>query len=541
MDTKELKFNNEARESIQNGIDTIANAVRVTLGPKGRNVIIERKSGLPHITKDGVTVAREITLEDKFENLGADIVKSVAVKTNTEAGDGTTTATVLAQSIVKNGLKTINSGVNPIMLKKGIDNAIEFIVSNLKEKSIIIKNDIHKIKQVATISGNNDIKIGNIITKAVTSVGEHGIVNIENGTSVEDILEIVPGLRFDRGFYSTSFINNKKGTVEFEDPIIFMSNEKITKNDEIIPPISIANTNNKQLLIIAEAIEGEAYRTLIMNAKENRVKAAFVKSPAFSDRRKEMMDDIAILTGSSIVDKESGLSLTTFNESHFGSCKKVIITKDNTTIIGGDGDKDIIKNHIEQLKYEAENVKDPDLKVIAEKRLAMVTGSVANIYVGGTSEMEMYERKDRIVDSLNATKAAIQEGIVPGGGVTLLKLSQSLKNLRVKNEDIEKGINIVFKALHAPFGQIIANSGITEEKLSEIALVVIDHPDFNYGHNSLNEMYCNMIDEGIIDPVKVTRTALQNAGSIAGLFLTTECVIAIKEKEEGQSFNLPMM
>ena len=538
MKTKELLFDSQARESIQKGIDILANAVKVTLGPKGRNVIIEKENGLPHITKDGVTVARSINLEDKFENIGAQIVKSVADKTNTDVGDGTTTATVLAQAIVNYGLQALKEGVNPVILKKGIDEAIEIVVKELKNKAVQVNGNVDLIKQIATVSANNDNTIGVLITDAIIPIGEYGIVNIEEGTAIEDKLEIIPGMRFERGYYSINFVNTSKGTVEYDNPLIVVSNEKITNNDDIMPFLNFAKKSNKPLLVIGEALEGEAYRTVALNVMEKRVQFAFVKSPAFGDRRKEMMEDISILIGATLIDKHRGIMLQDTDKIKFGTCEKIIISKDHTTIINGKGNKNMIDSRVENIKSILLTANE-DEKAIFKDRLAKMTGSVANIYVGGSSEMEMKERKDRIEDALNATKAAIEEGIVPGGGVTLFRISAMLKNVFNPDKNIDLGIRIVQKALLEPFEQILANSG-TEE--SGIGINILNK-NFSEGYDSYNDKYVDMMLSGIIDPVKVTRMAVQNAGSIGGLFLTTNCVIAIKDKAEnqGQSFNFPML
>jgi chaperonin GroEL len=531
MKTKEIKFNSDAKESLLAGINKLADAVKVTLGPRGRTVIIEQDGKLPYITKDGVTVAKNIKLENSFEDIGAQIIQSVASKTNFDAGDGTTTATVIAQNIVNIGNKQIKSGVNPIILKKGIDIAINSVVDYLKEISVDISNNEEMIKHVATISANNDEKIGKLVANAVIPIGKYGIVTIEPSKSVEDKIEIVNGMKFDRGYFSPYFVNTTNRTVEFSNPIILMSNEKIAYNNELFHILEYAAKNRKPLLIIAEELEGEALRTVVINAMDKTLQVAFVKSPAFSDRRKELMSDISLFVGATVIDKDKGLSLGVMTTEHLGSCEKVIITKDNTTIIGGHSKEKEINLRIKSLINSLDSVSGEE-KDNVSRRIANLTSNVANIYVGATSELDLMERKDRIEDAVNATRAAIEEGIVPGGGMALLRSIEAVKSLRTDNEDMRKGFEIVHESLSIPFKQIILNAG---ENLNELIAFVLKDSVLNktIGYDAYNNrLVDDMIKEGIIDPVKVTRIALQNAGSIAGLFLTTDCVISIKKEPE---------
>lgn len=522
MAAKDIKFKDEARQKIKKGVQTLSGAVKVTLGPKGRNVVLDKAFGPPHITKDGVSVAKEIELEDKYENIGAQVVKEVASKTADNAGDGTTTATVLAESIFIEGLKALSAGSNPILLKRGIDKAVDTIVAELKKASKPIKSS-KEIEQIATISSNNDHEIGQLIAKAMDKVGRDGVVTVEEGKTLDTDLDVVEGMNFDRGYVNPYFItDSEKQEAVMEDPLILIFDKKISNMKELLPILKTVVESGKGLLIIAEDIEGEALATLVINRLRAGLKVCAVKAPGFGDRRKEILRDIAILTGGEVVSEEVGLKLENVTIDQLGSAKKVIVKKDDTTIVNGNGNKKEIDSRKEQIKKQIEaSTSDYDKEKLQE-RLAKLSGGVAVINVGAPTEMEMKEKKDRVDDALHATKAAVEEGVLPGGGTALVNCIPCVEALiKTLNEDEKSGALIIKKALEAPLRQIAVNAG---EEGSVVLHKVIEGDD-NFGWNALSGEYVNMVEAGIIDPTKVVRCALQNAASVAGLLLTTEAVV----------------
>jgi chaperonin GroEL len=527
---KIIKFDSEARTSMKAGVDKLANAVKVTLGPKGRNVILQKQFGVPHITKDGVSVAKEIELEDPIENMGAQLVKEVASKTADQAGDGTTTATVLAQEIYNLGYKNVAAGANPMDLKRGIDTAVGAVVKELSNISKKIKSNT-EIEQVATISANNDSEIGKMIATAMDKVGKDGIITVEEAKGIETEVKVVEGMQFDKGYSSPYFVTNQDTMdVQFDNALVLIYDKRISAMKDILPVLESVAQTNKPLVIISEDLEGEAMATLVVNKMRGTLKVAAVKAPAFGDRRKEMLQDIATITGGTVISEEVGLSLEKVTMSMLGKAEKIVIDKDNTTIINGGGKKEDIKARVELIKTQIEkSTSDYDTEKLQE-RLSKLSGGVAILYIGAATEVEMKEKKDRVDDALHATRAAVAEGIVPGGGVALIRAQKSLENLELPNEgDYNTGISIVRKAIEAPLRTIVQNAGGS----AEVIINEVRSNKGNIGYNARNEEYVDMVKAGIIDPTKVTRLALENAGSIASLLLTTECVIAT-EKEEKQ-------
>lgn len=532
---KELYFDSEAREKMKRGVDTLANAVKVTLGPKGRNVIIDKKFGSPSITKDGVSVAKEIELEDAVENMGAQLVKEVASKTADQAGDGTTTATVLTQAIYTIGSKNVAAGANPMDLKKGIEKAVEAIVSNLKGQSRPITTS-NEIAQVATISANNDFEIGTMISNAMDKVGREGVITVEEARGTETEVKTVEGMQFDRGYLSPYFVTNtEKMEVELEKPFILISEKKVSSMKELLPVLEAVAQTGRPLLIISEDVDGEALATLVVNKIRGALKVAAVKAPGFGDRRKAMLEDIAILTGGTVIAEERGFKLENATIEYLGQAEKIIIDKDNTTIVNGVGSSDDISNRVNQIKAQIENTTSDYDREKLQERLAKLSGGVAILYIGAATEVEMKEKKDRVDDALHATRAAVEEGIVAGGGVALIRAISSLEGLKGENEDQTTGINIIRQAVESPLRTIVANAG--GEGSVVINAVKAGKDDF--GYNAREDKYENMIAAGIIDPTKVTRLALENAASIAGLLLTTECVIADKPAAEAPHAHPP--
>jgi chaperonin GroEL len=525
---KEIYFDVEAREKLKRGVDALANAVKVTLGPKGRNVVIGKKFGSPHVTKDGVTVAKEIELKDPIENMGAQMVKEVASKTADIAGDGTTTATVLAQAIVTAGMKNVTSGANPMDLKRGVDKAVIEVVKNLKKISKEVGSDNDKIKQIATISANNDEKIGSLIAEAMKVVGNDGVITVEEAKGTETEVKTVEGMQFDRGYLSPYFVtNSEKMIVEMENPYILIYDKKISNMKDLLPVLEPVVQAGKSLLIIAEDVDSEALATLVINRIRGSLKVAAVKAPGFGDRRKAMLEDIAILTGGEVISEERGLTLENTTLEMLGTAVKIDIDKDNTTIINGAGEKEAIKSRVGQIKAQIETTTSDYDKEKLQERLAKLAGGVAVLYVGAATEVEMKEKKDRVDDALAATRAAVQEGIVPGGGVALIRCIDAIADLKGLNEDENTGIAIVRRALEEPLRQIIANAG---EEGAVIVQKVREGKD-DFGFNARTEVFENLYAAGVIDPTKVTRIAIENASSIASMLLTTECVIADSEDE----------
>ena len=524
---KEIKFNVEARDGLKAGIDQLANAVKVTLGPKGRNVIIEKKFGAPHVTKDGVTVAKEIELADPFENMGAQMVKEVASKTGDKAGDGTTTATVLAQAIVSVGLKNVTAGANPMDLKKGIDKAVEKVVESIKQQSQEVDNDFDKIEQVATISANNEPTIGKLIAEAMKKVSKDGVITVEEAKGTDTTVDVVEGMQFDRGYLSPYFVTNtEKMQVEMENPLVLIHDKKISSLKDLLPVLEPVAQSGKALLIIAEDVDSEALTTLVVNRLRGSLKICAVKAPGFGDRRKEMLEDIAVLTGGPVISEERGIKLENATPDMLGTAEKIVITKDNTTITKGAGKKDAIEARIQQIKSQIDTTTSDYDKEKLKERLAKLAGGVAVIYVGAASEVEMKEKKDRVDDALCATRAANEEGIIPGGGVAYIRAIESIANLKGENDDEQVGIDIIKRAIEEPMRQIAANAGV------EGAVIVqkVKEGKGDFGYNARTEKYENMFAAGVIDPAKVARVALENAASVAGMFLTTECVIADKKE-----------
>jgi len=526
---KELKFNIEAREQLKQGVDQLANAVKVTLGPKGRNVILEKKFGAPQITKDGVTVAKEIDLDDAFQNTGAQLVKSVASKTGDDAGDGTTTATVLAQSICTTGLKNVAAGANPMDLKRGIDKAVAKVVESIKAQSETVGDNYEKIEQVATVSANNDNEIGKLIADAMRKVSKDGVITIEEAKGRETTIGVVEGMQFDRGYLSPYFVTDtEKMECVMESPLILIYDKKISNLKEFLPILEPAVQTGRPLLVIAEDLDSEALTTLVVNRLRSQLKICAVKAPGFGDRRKAMLEDIATLTGGVVISEEKGLKLEQATLEMLGSAEKVTISKDNTTIVGGKGSKEAIQDRVNQIKNEIANTTSSYDKDKLQERLAKLSGGVAVLYVGAASEVEMKEKKDRVDDALCATRAAIEEGIVPGGGVAYIRAIESLKGLEGENADETTGIKIVERAIEEPLRQIVGNAGLE----GSVVVQKVKEGKGDFGYNARKDVYENLRESGIIDPAKVTRVALENAASIAGMFLTTECVIVDKKEDK---------
>ncbi len=525
---KEIKFNTEARDLLRSGVDQLANAVKVTLGPKGRNVVIDKSFGAPQITKDGVTVAKEIELSDAFENMGAQMVKEVASKTNDDAGDGTTTATVLAQSIVTVGLKNVTAGANPMNLKRGMDKAVKVVVESLREQSQEVGDDNSKIKQVASISANNDNVIGELIAEAMRKVKTEGVITVEEAKGTDTTVEVVEGMQFDRGYISPYFITDtEKMQTVLDNPYILLYDKKISTMKDLLPVLEPVAQSGRPLMIIAEDVDGEALATLVVNRLRGSLKIAAVKAPGFGDRRKEMLEDIAVLTGGIVISEEKGMKLEGASIDMLGQCEKISIDKDNTTIVNGSGSKENIEARVNQIKAQIEiSTSDYDKEKLQE-RLAKLAGGVAVLYVGAASEVEMKEKKDRVEDALSATRAAVEEGIIPGGGVAFVRAIDSLNDLEAENEEEKLGINIVKRAIEEPLRQIISNAG------GEGSVVVqkVREGKGDFGYNARTEKYEHLLKAGVIDPTKVARVALENAASIAGMLLTTEAVIT-EEKSD---------
>ena len=525
---KEIKFNMEARSLMKKGADSLADAVKVTLGPKGRNVVLDKKFGAPQITKDGVTVAKEIELDDHFENMGAQLVKEVASKTNDQAGDGTTTATVLAQAIINVGLKNVTAGANPTALKKGIDKAVDAVVENLKKQSQSVGNDYSKIEQVGTISANNDAVIGKLIADAMSKVKKEGVITVEEAKGTSTEVKVVEGMQFDRGYISPYFMTNPdKMEAVLDQPKILITDKKISTMKDLLPILEPLARDGKALLIIAEDVDGEALTTLVVNRLRGTIKVAAVKAPGFGDRRKEMLQDIATLTGGVVVSEERGFTLENTTPDMLGSAEKVTIDKENTTIVNGAGKKNDIADRVAQVKKQIETTTSDYDKEKLKERLAKLAGGVAVLYVGAASEVELKEKKDRVEDALNATRAAVEEGIVAGGGVAYIRAIEALKKVKGDNEDEQTGINIIVRALEEPLRMICENAG--EE--GSVVIQKVKEGKGDFGFNAQTGQYENLLAGGVIDPTKVTRIALQNAASVAGMFLSTECVIADKKEE----------
>ncbi len=526
---KQILFDIEARDQLKKGVDKLADAVKVTLGPKGRNVIIDKKFGAPSVTKDGVSVAKEIELKDPVENIGAQMVKEVASKTADIAGDGTTTATVLAQAIVTAGLKNVAAGANPMDLKRGIDKAVGNLVDELKNLSMEVGDDNQKIEQVATISANNDSVIGKLIAEAMSKVHKEGVITVEEARGTETTVEVVEGMQFDRGYLSPYFVTNtEKMLTEMENPYILIYDKKISTMKDLLPVLEKAAQSGRPLLIIAEDVDGEALATLVVNKLRGSLKVAAVKAPGFGDRRKAMLEDIAILTGGSLISEEQGRKLEDATLEDLGTAEKVTITKDDTTIVNGSGDAEAIQARVNQIKAQIEQTTSDYDKEKLQERLAKLAGGVAVLYIGAATEVEMKEKKDRVEDALSATRAAVEEGIVAGGGIALIRASKALENLKGENEDQNTGIAIVKRAVEEPLRQIVMNAGL------EGAVVVqkVKEGEGNFGFNARTEKFEDLLEAGVIDPTKVTRIALENAASIASMLLTTECVLAEEPEEE---------
>ena len=532
---KDIKFDIEARDGLKRGVDALANAVKVTLGPKGRNVIISKSFGGPTVTKDGVSVAKEVELKDPLENMGAQMVKEVASKTNDLAGDGTTTATVLAQAIVKEGLKNVAAGANPMDLKRGIDKAVEAIVADLGKQAQEVGSSSEKIKQVASISANNDEVIGDLIATAFGKVGKEGVITVEEAKGTDTYVDVVEGMQFDRGYLSPYFVTNpEKMNVELENPYILLYDKKVSSLKELLPVLEPVAQSGKPLLIIAEDVDGEALSTLVVNKLRGALKIAAVKAPGFGDRRKAMLEDIAILTGGTVIAEESGYTLENATLEMLGTAEKISIDKDNTTIVNGAGNADLIKNRVNQIKGQMETTTSDYDKEKLQERLAKLAGGVAVLYVGAASEVEMKEKKDRVDDALHATRAAVEEGIVAGGGVALLRAKATLTSIKADNADEATGIQIVSRAVESPLRTIVENAGLE----GSVVVAKVSEGKENFGYNAKTDEYVDMLKAGIIDPKKVTRVALENAASVAGMILTTECAL-IEIKEENAT-GMPM-
>ena len=525
---KEIKFNMEARNLMKEGADALANAVKVTLGPKGRNVVIDRKFGAPHVTKDGVTVAKEIELEDRFQNMGAQMVREVASKTNDQAGDGTTTATVLAQAIIGVGLKNVTAGANPMDLKRGIDKAVAAVVADLKKQTQDVGDDIAKVEQIATTSANNDAFIGKLIAEAMAKVKKEGVITVEEAKGTQTEVKVVEGMQFDRGYISPYFMTNSD-TMEavLDNPKILVTDKKISAMKDLLPVLEPIAREGKSLLIIAEDVEGEALTTLVVNRLRGTLKIAAVKAPGFGDRRKEMLQDIATLTGGVVISEERGFSLETATLAMLGEAEKVTVDKENTVIVNGVGDKNEIADRVAQIRKQISTTTSDYDREKLQERLAKLAGGVAVLYVGAASEVEMKEKKDRVEDALNATRAAVEEGIIPGGGVAFIRAIDCLKEVKADNDDEQTGINIIAKAIEAPLRMIVENAGVE----GSVVVNKVREGKDDFGYNARADRYENLFAAGVVDPTKVTRVALENAASVAGMFLTTECVLADKKEE----------
>lgn len=526
---KEIKFDVDARDQLKKGVDELANAVKVTLGPKGRNVIISKKFGAPHITKDGVTVAKEIELDNEFENMGAQMVKEVASKTGDKAGDGTTTATVLAQAIISVGLKNVAAGANPMDLKRGIDKAVAQVVENIKGQAQEVGDDNHKIEQVATISANNDKEIGKLIADAMAKVKKEGVITVEEAKGTDTTVDVVEGMQFDRGYLSPYFVTDtEKMEAVLEKPYVLIHDKKISSLKDILPLLESIVQGSRPLLIIAEDVDSEALTALVVNRLRANLRVCAVKAPGFGDRRKEMLQDIAILTGGTVISEEQGLKLENATLDMLGSAETITVNKDNTTIVKGAGDKEAIANRVHQIKSQIEKTTSQYDKEKLQERLAKLAGGVAVLYIGAPSEVEMKEKKDRVDDALSATRAAVEEGIVPGGGVAYIRAISALDGLKGDNEDETTGIEIIKRAIEEPMRQIVANAG----KEGAVIVQKVREGKGDFGYNARTDTFENLFETGVIDPAKVTRVALENAASIAGMMLTTECVIADKKEEQ---------
>ncbi len=529
---KDITFNLEARNALKKGVDKLSDAVKVTLGPKGRNVIMDKKFGAPAISKDGVTVAKEIELEDAVENMGAQMVKEVASKTADVAGDGTTTATVLAQNIIHSGLKNVAAGANPMDLKRGIDKAVAEVIAHLRKQSKEVGDSIEKIEQVATISANNDHSIGKLIAEAMSKVKKEGVITIEEAKGTDTSVEVVEGMQFDRGYISPYFVTDtEKMEAVFEDPYILVYDKKISTMKDLLPVLEKVAQSGRPLMIIAEDVDGEALATLVVNKLRGSLKIAAVKAPGFGDRRKAMLEDIAILTGGTVISEEQGYKLENADLSHLGTAEKVSIDKDNTTIVSGKGDKENITARINQIKAQIENTTSDYDKEKLQERLAKLAGGVAVLYVGAASEVEMKEKKDRFDDALSATRAAVEEGIVPGGGIAYIRALAALEKIKGENNDEDTGVSIVRRALEEPLRMIVENAGVE----GSIIVQKVKEGKDDFGYNARTEKFENLYESGVIDPTKVTRVAIENAASIAGMMLTTECVLADIPEEKGEA------
>lgn len=525
---RDITYNVEAREALKRGVDQLANAVKVTLGPKGRNVIIDKKYGAPHITKDGVTVAKEIELKDAAENLGAQLVKEVASKTGDQAGDGTTTATVLAQAIVSVGLKNVTAGANPLDLKRGIDKAVTTVVEEIKKNAVVVGNDFDKIEQVATISANNDAEIGKLIADAMRMVSKDGVITIGEAKGMDTTIDVVQGMQFDRGYISPYFVTNTETMLaEMDKPYILIYDKKISNLKELLPVLEPAVQSGRPLLIIAEDVDSEALTALVVNRLRAQLKICAVKAPGFGDRRKEMLEDIAVLTGGTVISEEKGIQLSQATIEMLGTAESISVSKENTTIVNGAGDKEAIAARIGQIKAQIAATKSTYDKEKLQERLAKLAGGVAQLNVGAASEVEMKEKKDRVDDALSATRAAIEEGIVPGGGVMYIRAQKALEGLKGENEDEQTGIEIVRRAIEEPLRQIVSNAG----KEGAVVVDKVRNGEGDYGYNARKDVYENLFEAGVVDPAKVTRVALENAASVASMFLTTECVIVDHPEE----------
>ncbi|MGM9788124.1 MAG: chaperonin GroEL [Candidatus Cryptobacteroides sp.] len=530
---KDIKFNSEVRTKMKEGADALANAVKVTLGPKGRNVVIDKKYGAPQVTKDGVTVAKEIELEDRFQNMGAQMVKEVASKTNEQAGDGTTTATVLAQAIINVGIKNVTAGANPMDLKRGIDKAVAAVVDDLRKRSHEVGDDYSKVEQVGTVSANNDAYIGKLIADAMSKVKKDGVITVEEAKGTETEVKVVEGMQFDRGYISAYFMTNSdKMEAELSNPSILITDKKLSSMKDLLPILEPIAREGRELLIIAEDVEGEALTTLVVNRLRGSLKVAAVKAPGFGDRRKEMLEDIATLTGAVVISEEKGLTLENTTPDMLGRAEKVTITKDNTTIVGGKGDKELIDERVALIRSQIEVTTSEYDKEKLKERLGKLAGGVAVLYVGATTEVEMKEKKDRVEDALNATRAAVEEGYLPGGGVAYIRAISALEHLKGENEDETTGIRIVAKAIEEPLRQIALNAGVD----GSVIIQKIKEGSEDFGYNARTDEFVNLFEAGVIDPTKVARVALENAASVAGMFLTTECgIVDIPEPEAPQA------
>lgn len=533
---KEIRFDIDARDRLKKGVDALADAVKVTLGPKGRNVVIEKSFGSPTITKDGVSVAKEIELEDAVENMGAQMVKEVASKTNDLAGDGTTTATVLAQAIVRAGLKNVAAGANPMDLKRGIDKAVEAIIADLKSQSQEVGDSIDKIEQVGSISANNDNTIGKLIAEAMNKVGKEGVITVEEAKGTETTVEVVEGMQFDRGYLSPYFVTNAdKMEADLDNPFILIYDKKVSSMKDLLPILEQTSQSGRPLLIIAEDVDGEALATLVVNKIRGALKVAAVKAPGFGDRRKARLEDIAILTGGTVVSEERGYKLESTTMEMLGTAEKITIDKDNTTIVNGAGNDDDIKARVNQIKAQIESTTSDYDKEKLQERLAKLAGGVAVLYIGAASEVEMKEKKDRVDDALHATRAAVEEGIVPGGGVALVRAGAVLAKLKTENEDETTGVQIITRSIEEPLRQIVENAGVE----GSVVVAKVREGKADFGYNAKTDQYENMLEAGVIDPTKVTRIALENAASVAGMLLTTEAVITEIKSDEPAGGGMP--